>query len=80
MRPQAVTRTSRWWRDIQHLLAGQRLGSKEVGDGIWLVSFIDYDLGNIDWEQRTLQPSTTVGPEVVSYERPAAGWPRDCRS
>ena len=37
------------------MLAGQRLGIKEVDEGIWLVSFITYDLGYIDLEQRTLQ-------------------------
>ena len=37
-------------------LAGQRRGIKEVDEGIWLVSFIDNDLGYIDLEQRTLQP------------------------
>jgi hypothetical protein len=31
------------------------LGIKEVDDGIWLVSFMHYDLGYIDLEQRTLQ-------------------------
>jgi hypothetical protein len=33
-----------------------RLGLKEVDDAIWLVSFMTYDLGYIDLEQRTLQP------------------------
>ena len=42
--------------NISTALAGQRLGIKEVDDGIWLVTFIDYDLGYIDLEQRTLQP------------------------
>ncbi|GLS38164.1 hypothetical protein GCM10010869_37580 [Mesorhizobium tianshanense] len=32
-----------------------RIGIKEVDDGIWLVSFMHYDLGYIDLEQRTLQ-------------------------
>ena len=41
--------------NISHVLAGQRLGIKEVDDGIWLVSFMRYDLGYIDLEQRTLQ-------------------------
>jgi len=36
--------------------AGQLLGLKEVDDGIWVVSFMDYDLGYIDLEQKTLQP------------------------
>jgi transposase InsO family protein len=42
--------------NISTALAGQRLGIKEVDDGIWLVSFMRYDLGYIDLEQRTLQP------------------------
>ena len=41
--------------NISTVLAGQRLGVKEIDDGIWLVSFIDYDLGYIDLEQKTLQ-------------------------
>jgi hypothetical protein len=41
--------------NISIVLAGQKLGIKEVEDGIWLVSFIHYDLGYIDLEQRTLQ-------------------------
>lgn len=41
--------------NISTVLAGQRLGLKEVDDGIWLVSFLRYDLGYIDLEQRTLQ-------------------------
>ena len=41
--------------NISTVLAGQRLGIKEVDDGIWLISFMHYDLGYIDLEQRTLQ-------------------------
>lgn len=41
--------------NISTVLAGHRLGIKEVDDGIWLVSFMRYDLGYIDLEQRTLQ-------------------------
>jgi hypothetical protein len=37
-------------------MAGQRLGLREIDDGIWLVSFIAYDLGYIDLEQKSLQP------------------------
>ena len=36
--------------------AGQKLGIKEVDDGIWLASFMHYDLGYFDLEQKTLQP------------------------
>jgi len=41
--------------NISTVLAGQRLGIKEVDDGIWLISFMQHDLGYIDLEQRTLQ-------------------------
>jgi transposase InsO family protein len=41
--------------NISTVLAGQKLGIKEVDDGIWLVSFMRYDLGYIDLEQKTLQ-------------------------
>src|SRR5579864_2481815 len=42
--------------NISYVLAGQRVGIKEVDDGIWIVSFMHYDLGYIDLEQKTLQP------------------------
>jgi len=42
--------------NISTVLAGQRVGIKEVDDGIWIVSFTQYDLGYIDLEQKTLQP------------------------
>ena len=41
--------------DVSTVLAGQKLGVTEVVDGIWLLSFVHYDLGYIDLEQRTLQ-------------------------
>jgi hypothetical protein len=38
---------------------------KEVDDGIWVVSFMDYDLGYIDLEEKTLQPlNNPFGPKV----------------
>ena len=42
--------------NISTVMAGQRLGIKEVDDGIWLVTFMTYDLGYFDLEQKTLQP------------------------
>jgi transposase InsO family protein len=41
--------------NISTVMAGHRLGIKEIEDGIWLVSFMQYDLGYIDLEQKTLQ-------------------------
>jgi transposase InsO family protein len=42
--------------NLSTVLAGQRVGIKEVDEGIWIVSFMHYDLGYIDLEQKTLQP------------------------
>jgi transposase InsO family protein len=51
--------------NISNVLAGQRLGIKEVDEGIWLVSFMSYDLGFIDLEQKTLQPlDNPFGPRL----------------
>jgi hypothetical protein len=42
--------------NLSTVFAGQIVGIKEVDDAVWLVSFMHYDLGYIDLEQRTLQP------------------------
>jgi transposase InsO family protein len=50
---------------ISTVLGGQRVGLKEVDDGIWIVSFMRYDLGYFDLEQRTLQPlDNPFGPRL----------------
>ncbi len=47
-------------------LAGQAVGIKEVESGIWLVSFMEYDLGYVDLEEKTLQPlDNPFGPKVL---------------
>jgi transposase InsO family protein len=51
--------------NISTVLAGQKLGIKEVDEGIWLVSFMRYDLGYFDLEQKTLQPlDNPFGPRL----------------
>ena len=56
MEPQKVFgRMHRKKINVSTVLAGQKLGIKEVEDGIWLISFMSYDLGYIDLEQKTLQ-------------------------
>lgn len=42
--------------NISTVLAGQKVGIREVDDAIWLLSFMHYDLGYIDLEEKTLQP------------------------
>jgi len=52
--------------NISTVLAGQKIGLKEVDDGIWLVSFLTYDLGYIDLEQKTLQTlDNPFGPRLL---------------
>lgn len=52
--------------NLSHVLAGQRVGIKEVDEGIWIVSFMHYDLGYIDLEQKTLQPlNNPFGPRLL---------------
>ena len=52
--------------NLSKSLAGQAVGIKEVEDGIWLVSFMKYDLGYVDLEERTLQPlENPFGPKVL---------------
>jgi len=49
----------------QHFFSGQAMGIKEVDDCIWLVSFMDYDLGYIELEKKTLQPlENPFGPKL----------------
>ena len=55
--------------NISTLMAGQRLGIKEVDDGIWLVSFMAYDLGYIELEQKTLQTIDTPPPHSAKSPR-----------
>jgi hypothetical protein len=52
--------------NLSTCLAGQAVGIKEVDDGIWLVSFMHFDLGYIDLEEKTLQPlENPFGPKVL---------------
>jgi transposase InsO family protein len=51
--------------NLSRSLAGQAVGIKEVDEGIWLVSFMKYDLGYVDLEEKTLQPlENPFGPKV----------------
>src|SRR6478736_4326029 len=51
--------------NFSQVFAGQAVGIKEVHDDIWLVSFMDYDLGYFDLETRVLEPlENPFGPKV----------------
>ena len=48
------------------VFAGRAVGIKEVHDDIWLVSFMDYDLGYFDDETCRLEPlANPFGPKVL---------------
>ncbi len=48
------------------VFAGLAVGIKEVQDDIWLVSFMDYDLGYFDLETRVLEPlDNPFGPKLL---------------
>jgi transposase InsO family protein len=42
--------------NISHVFSGQTVGLKEVEENVWLLSFMDYDLGYIDLDEKCLQP------------------------
>jgi putative transposase len=52
--------------NLSTVFAGQRVGIKQVSDLIWLVSFMDYDLGYFDHETCRLEPiENPFGPKVL---------------
>jgi len=52
--------------NVSSVLAGQELGLKEVDENTWLVSFMNYDLGYIDLDEKCLQPlENPFGPHKV---------------
>jgi hypothetical protein len=48
------------------VFAGQAVGIKKSKKGIWLVNFMNCDLGKVDLKERTLQPlDNPFGPKVL---------------
>jgi hypothetical protein len=43
--------------NLSTVFAGQLVGIREVEDQIWLVSFLDYDLGYFDKERGRVEPA-----------------------
>ena len=49
------------------VFAGQLVGIREVEDQVWLVSFLDYDLGYFDNERGRVEPGPNpFAPDKVS--------------
>jgi putative transposase len=52
--------------NLSHVFAGQNVGVTQVGDRIWLVTFMQYDLGYFDDETCRLEPiENPFGPKVL---------------
>ena len=52
--------------NLSHVFAGQNVGVTQVGDHIWLVTFMQYDLGYFDDETCRLEPiENPFGPKVL---------------
>jgi putative transposase len=52
--------------NLSHAFAGQTVGVTQVGERIWLVTFMDYDLGYFDDEGCRVEPiENPFGPKVL---------------
>jgi len=52
--------------NLSQVFAGQTVGIKQTDERIWLVSFIDYDLGYFDDETCRLEPlANRFGSKVL---------------
>lgn len=52
--------------NLSKVFMGQKLGLKEVSDGTWLVTFMDYDLGYFDIDSCRFEPLLNpFGPKVL---------------
>ncbi len=52
--------------NLSHVFAGQNVGGTQVGERIWLVTFMHYDLGYFDDETCRLEPiENPFGPKVL---------------
>ena len=52
--------------NLSHVFAGQSVGVTQVGEHIWLVTFMHYDLGYFDDETCRLEPiENPFGPKVL---------------
>jgi len=52
--------------NVSQVFAGQKVGVKQTGDHVWLVTFMDYDLGYFDDETCRLEPiDNPFGPKLL---------------
>ena len=61
-----ISRKTGYKINLSLVFAGQNVGIKQVSDRIWLVTFMDYDLGYFDDETCRLEPlENPFGPKVL---------------
>lgn len=53
--------------NLSTVFAGQYVGVREIADEVWLVSFMDYDLGFFDQDENRVEPvgENPFGPKVL---------------
>ncbi|MGV0912062.1 hypothetical protein [Martelella sp. FOR1707] len=52
--------------NLSQVFAGQIFGLREVEDGIWIVSFLGYDLGFFDNNEDGVEPAENpFAPEIM---------------
>jgi putative transposase len=52
--------------NLSQVFAGQKVGVRQASERIWLVTFMDYDLGYFDDETCRLEPiANPFGPKVL---------------
>lgn len=52
--------------NLSRVFAGELVGLREVDDQVWLVSFLDFDLGFFDQDEGRVEPAAnSFGPEKV---------------
>ena len=63
------------WLALSHVFTGQNVGVTQVGERIWLVTFMQYDLGYFDDETCRLEPTPfrLVGSVVRAAQPQGAG-------
>jgi putative transposase len=58
--------------NLSHVFAGQNVGVTQVGERIWLVTFMQYDLGYFDDETCRLEPiENPFGPKLLPVFNPS---------
>jgi len=54
--------------NLSHVFAGQNVGVTQVGEYLWLVTFMHYDLGYFDDETCRPEPiENPLGPKVFTH-------------